>query len=242
MRMIFKKKRRYFLLVFVIVTLLVGIWLTLSPQMERQRALAEQERLLGSITAGNGTITLDPKVVQSVPDDYDVESAANSNVSTADVEVFLPIGDVTNPQETDIDTLEITGIGILRIGKIDLELPVVDGVTKSKLKVAIGRVPRTAAIGEIGNAVIAGHRSYTYGKYFNRLGEIVVGDMIEYQAKDGGMMHFEVYQIRTIMPGDQSAFRQPKDSAEITLYTCTPIRVANRRLLIHAKLIEEVAK
>ena len=240
MRKLLMKHSKYTLLGIAVIALITGIWIALSPQMEKQNALAEQERLMESITQGDGTITLDSKVTQTEPDFYE-ETPAFSNTGSAG-EMFIPDVDTEAEDMPLIDSQEITGIGVLKISKIDLALPVVDGVTKSKLKVAVGRVPRTAEIGSIGNAVIAGHRSYSFGKYFNRLGELEIGDVIEYQSKDGKAMNFEVYNIRTIMPGDQSAFRQPKDFAEITLYTCTPIRVASHRLLIIARLIKEETK
>lgn len=241
-----KPTGKILLLCVMVIALLAGAWFILAPQMEEQKALGEQSRLLESITEGDGIITLDAAVEREEIDFYpesepekpmQAEKVSEPRSLRGDYSADnIQLQSAIEPPAEEASV--ITGIGILKIEKIDLELPVVDGVSSRKLKVALGRVFQTAKIGDIGNAVIAGHRSYRYGQYLNRLGELAIGDVIEYQSKEGALMRFEVYDIRTIQPDDQSAFKQPKDSKEITLYTCTPIRVASHRLLIHAKIIE----
>jgi len=131
----------------------------------------------------------------------------------------------------------ITPIGLLTIDSINLRLPVMEGIDEQKLRIAPGHIPQTATIGEIGNAVIAGHRNYTFGSMFNRLGEVENGDIIGFQTMNGETMMFEVFEILVIMPDNQIAFIQPQNEAIITLYTCTPIKEATHRLLIRARII-----
>ena len=69
--------------------------------------------------------------------------------------------------------------GILEIEKIDLKLPVLSGATRKNLKVSLASVEHTGKPGEIGNYVVAGHRSQAYGRNFNRLDELEAGDIIE---------------------------------------------------------------
>jgi sortase A len=147
-----------------------------------------------------------------------------------EVSFFEPLSDSAFPSA-------IQGIGILTIEKINLRLPVAEGVEYATLRIAPGRVPQTAQIGEIGNAVIAGHRNYAFDSMFNRLGELEIGDVIEFQARSGEEMLFEVFEIAVIEPSDQIAFIQPVNDSIITLYTCTPIRTATHRLLIRAQRI-----
>jgi sortase A len=98
-------------------------------------------------------------------------------------------------------------------------------------------VPQTAQIGEVGNAVIAGHRNYTFGTMFNRLDELELGDAVKFLARNGEEMLFEVFEIAVIEPHDQIAFIQPVNNSIITLYTCTPVRTATHRLIIRAQRI-----
>lgn len=120
---------------------------------------------------------------------------------------------------------------------IDLSLPVMDGIDEDDLHIVPGRVPRTANIGEVGNAVIAGHREFEFGSQFNRLGELESGDIISFTDLAGHLMQFEVFETIVVYPGDQIAFVQPDSRAVITLYTCTPIETATHRLLVRAEKI-----
>ena len=82
--------------------------------------------------------------------------------------------------------------GVLIIDKIDLRMIIMDGVDAATLRVAAGRMPGTDRPGEAGNCVLAGHRSYTFGKYFNRLDELKPGDRNIIKTTDNEF-HYEVY-------------------------------------------------
>lgn len=125
-------------------------------------------------------------------------------------------------------------LGILTIPKINLKVAIGEGVDQSILKYAVGHFKGTAMPGEKGNFAVAGHRSYTYSEYFNRLGEIKNGDTIYVQAKNGTYT-YKVYNISVVTP-DHVEVLNPTPDATMTLVTCTPIRVATHRLIINAKL------
>ena len=205
-----------------------GAWLLISPIFEKQRMLDRQAELLDSISNGSGVIALEESFPAGYVDFYDMGGV----IFTAQAEL---------PQEEPAPAaLEVTGTGILIIGRIDAVLPVTDGVSETQLKVAVGHVPQTAPLGGEGNAVIAGHRSYTYGHFFNRLGEVSAGDLIQYEDKSGAAFTYEVFETLVIEPGDQAAFIQPEGERLLTLYTCTPIRKATHRLLVRARLVEQI--
>lgn len=126
-------------------------------------------------------------------------------------------------------------VGILSIPKINAELPVAAGATREQMKRSEGWVMQTDPIGSTGNAVVAGHRSYTYGRHFNRLGELAEGDRIFYTAADGTEMEFAVDAVLTVKPDDPAVFALPQEGeAQLTLYTCTPVRAATHRLIVRA--------
>lgn len=132
-------------------------------------------------------------------------------------------------------------LGIIRIKKIKVVAPIVEGVQSSNLKVGVGHIPGTAAPGQPGNSALAGHRSYTFGKFFNRLDEMVIGDEISITTKKEDLK-FEVYKIHTVKPEDVSVLRGSKDESIITLITCTPIYVASHRLIVQARLTDRVLR
>lgn len=225
------KKRTAALVIVLLITAGIAVWLFLSPSMERGEAQKQQDALLASIEQGDGLLVVDAEAAtDAAPVDYYDAPDGGEDV----IRLFWtpPEGGEAAPQAAD--TGEITGIGVLTIDAIDLVMPVASGVSEAQLKIAAGWVPQTAPIGETGNAVIAGHRNYTHGSHFNRLGELAVGDVIRYKTVDGEEMAFTVHEILEVLPGDQSAFEQPDDEQVLTLYTCTPIRTATHRLLVRA--------
>jgi sortase A len=132
-------------------------------------------------------------------------------------------------------SLDVKGaIGIMKIPVIDLKVAIGDGVDMSTLKYAVGHFKETPYPGEKGNCAIAGHRSYTYSQYFNRLDEVKIGDKITITTTKGEFTYV-VYKTYVVEPSEVSVLNNTKD-AELTLITCTPVRIATHRLIIKAKL------
>jgi len=244
------KLKTLVLVAAAIAAFVVGIWFFVSPSLNRQADMETQGELLDSILTAmeNQAITADVMDIPCVNGLYGLEVE-----QIPIVEPYAPPYEPTNqyvtqnePEPTPIPIpLDpsafpngIIPLGILTIENINLRLPIMEGVDEPELRIAPGRVPQTAGIGEIGNAVIAGHRNFTFGEMFNRLGEVEIGNIIEFQAMDGVVMMFEVFEILVILPENQIAFIQPQNESIITLFTCTPIREATHRLLIRARKIE----
>ena len=259
------KKKGKLIIIFTavaIVTAVVGLYLLYSPSREREKVENAQEALIEDIlrdingendapedmqmeveiTITDGILPFDDDTA-AVEDDYtegeeygyEEEPTAHEAVEYIPLPSFVPV--YADPVPDSAFNSGITGIGILNIESIGLWLPVAEGIEYASLRIAPGRVPQTAQIGDIGNAVIAGHRNYAYGSMFNRLGEMQIGDIVQYQARNGELMEFEVFEIAEIEPENQIAFIQPLNDSIITLYTCTPVRVASHRLIIRAQRI-----
>ncbi|MBK5240588.1 class D sortase [Clostridium sp.] len=126
-------------------------------------------------------------------------------------------------------------IGIIAIPKIDVNVALSEGIDTGILKYAVGHFTGTPMPGEKGNTCIAGHRSYTYNQYFNRLDELGIGDIIIVTTR-AGEFKYEVYESKVVEPEEISVLDNT-EGAEITLVTCTPIRVATHRLIVKGKLV-----
>lgn len=217
-----KKSTAILIVLLILLSAVSGIWLLVFPSWERQQSLDRQTEMIAAIEDSIDTAVIQPipkPLISAVPDD---EPEPIALAEPEPPKEPAPIG---------------TELGILTIERLDMKLPVVEGATEELLKITIAHVPETAAIGDIGNAVIAGHRSYTYGKDFNRLGEVENGDIIGFTSADGESCLYEVFEIIVIEPDDQIAFVQTTDRSVITLYTCTPIYEATHRLLVRAEKI-----
>ena len=226
------------IVVFIITAVGIGIWLLVSPALDNMDAVNKQRELLDSITVdiANNELVDGYTILES--DTYDeAEKPIVPEATTAEDEPVIMSEPVYEPLDDSEFPDSVIGIGIMTIEAIGLRLPIAEGVSEEVLRIAPGRVPETAFIGEAGNAVIAGHRNYTFGSMFNRLGEIAIGDTIGYQERSGRMMEFEVFEIIEINPDNQIAFIQPVNDYIITLYTCTPVHNATHRLLVRARRI-----
>lgn len=125
-------------------------------------------------------------------------------------------------------------VGIIRIPKIDLKVAIGEGVDMNTLKYSVGHFSDTVLPGEKGNCCLAGHRSYTYSQYFNRLDEVGNGDEIYIKTKQGEFKYV-VYEKIVVKPSDYQVLKGTNETT-LTLVTCTPIKIATHRLIIKARI------
>ncbi|MCL2773296.1 MAG: class D sortase [Oscillospiraceae bacterium] len=110
--------------------------------------------------------------------------------------------------------------GTLKIPSIDLYSPILKGDTPENLNIAICEVAdSTAAMGGIGNYILAGHYSRIYGRHFNRLHEVQIGASVF--ISDGyNIYEYKVYDIVHVKAEDTSAVILNTKEREATLITC----------------------
>lgn len=138
-----------------------------------------------------------------------------------------------NPIVLPADTL-----GILAIRKIELKLPLLKGASMANLKIGAGLMEETAMPGEPGNMVLTAHRSYTYGRFFNRLDEVEAGDEIIVATLEN-VYRYAVYDKLIVEPDDVLVLGGDPDERILTLVTCHPIYNATHRLIVRARAIPE---
>jgi sortase A len=122
-------------------------------------------------------------------------------------------------------------LAVLRISKIGLEVPLLDGTNGLTLNHAVGRIPGTAQPGEPGNIGIAGHRD----GFFRGLKDVGIGDTIDLEAAEESYTYV-VDEINIVSPDDVNVLR-PRSAPSLTLVTCYPfhfIGSAPQRFVIHA--------
>lgn len=151
-------------------------------------------------------------------------------VSTQDSET---VSEKTEPaDEPDVEPNEKSTMCLLRIPKIKVEEAVREGSTQGVLSSALGHVENTALPGEDGNCCIAGHRNNVLGKYFNRLDEVMPGDVVEIETRDG-LYIYEVTSMEVVEPEDVEVLAYA-EGKNLTLITCTPFLIGTHRLIVHA--------
>ena len=85
--------------------------------------------------------------------------------------------------------------------------------------------------------MLTAHRSYTYGRFFNRLDEVKIGDEIVITTA-GETYRYTVYNKVIVEPDDTSVTRGSKEEKILTLITCHPIHNATHRLVVQTKMSE----
>lgn len=128
--------------------------------------------------------------------------------------------------------------GMLKIEKINLNLPILSGAIEGNLKISVASIEHTGNGGEFGNYAIAGHRSRTYGRNFNRLEEVEIGDIIEVD-KGEKKYKYTVVEKLFVKPEETWVLNSNKDIKEITLVTCHPmIDNPTHRLIIKGRILD----
>jgi sortase A len=128
-------------------------------------------------------------------------------------------------------------LAVLRIPRLQLEVPVLEGTDELTLNRGVGRIAGTSRPGETGNIGIAGHRD----GFFRPLKDIREGDLIELVTTS----RTEVYgvdRLRITSPADVSALRF-KDAPSLTLVTCYPfyfVGPAPNRYIVEASLNQSI--
>jgi len=124
-------------------------------------------------------------------------------------------------------------IALLRIPKIRLEVPVLEGTDDLTMDRAVGFIASTARPGEEGNIGISGHRD----GFFRGLKDIREGDGIELVSARGTDT-YTIDRIVVVKPTDVSVLA-PRQRPSITLVTCYPFYIAGsapKRYIVQASM------
>jgi sortase A len=122
-------------------------------------------------------------------------------------------------------------VAILRIPRLHLEVPMLEGTDELTLSRGVGWIESTAHFGENGNIGIAGRRD----GFFRGLKGIKVGDNVDLEGPERTDTYV-VEQLQIVSPDDVSVL-QPGSKPSLTLVTCYPfyfVGSARQRFIVHA--------
>jgi sortase A len=126
-------------------------------------------------------------------------------------------------------------MGSIEIPSIAVSSQLLQGIRLTTLDLAPGHWPGTALPGQVGNAVISGHRT-SHGGVFRNLDKLEVGDEIHVNAYDGTHI-YTVTEIE-IVPPTALWIVDPTPTATITLFACHPPGSTRERIVVRADLVE----
>ncbi|CAL9468673.1 class E sortase [Streptomyces sp. enrichment culture] len=144
------------------------------------------------------------------------------------------------------------GFAILHIPKLDVVVPVAEGIDKEKVldkgmagHYAEGALKTAMPSDKEGNFAVAGHRN-THGEPFRYINQLKPGDPIVVETREA----YYTYEMASILPQtppsnvsvlkpipDGSGFTEP--GRYITLTTCTPEFTSTYRMIVWGKMVEE---
>lgn len=138
----------------------------------------------------------------------------------------------------------------ISIPKIGVDAVVVQGTSAAALRAGAGHYPTTPLPGEPGNVAIAGHRT-TYGKPFNQIDEVGVGEIIVLETP----LAVHTYRVVAAPAGVEAPCPNgacwittptdwgvvgPLDGSFLTLTSCHPKGSARQRIILRAQLESSV--
>jgi sortase A len=107
-------------------------------------------------------------------------------------------------------------LAILRISKINLEVPVFNDTDDLTLNRGVGRILGTSQIGQLGNLGIAGHRD----GFFRGLKDLNRDDIVEL-IRPGRTDRYIITEMQIVKPENVSVLA-PTPAPTLTLVTCFP--------------------
>jgi sortase A len=216
--------------VLSLICVVAGISFLLYPTLKDLYFEKQQKELLESweqISGHEG-----PTLLSEAENSMAIMERAFAGESSVDYDNDL-INDKVEPND-EPQPIYASTIGVIEIPKIKVKLPILVGSDDKILDVGAGFLEGTALPGEEGNSAIAAHRSRTYGKMFNRLGELAEGDKI-FITTDKGTFLYTVNKTFVVQPNDISVLNANGNRKILTLITCDPVINPTHRLIVQAE-------
>ncbi len=246
------RKRNKLIAVIAILLIIAGVCIFSYPIVMKTISNYKQDKMQEEIKA----VILENMQQQAEKDaeqqEAELTQAAENQDSTADTATPSPTPQALDEiqiveDDTSSDTEDSANLsdrllgqellGLIEIDSMNLFYAVIEGTEKDNLSAGIGHMTGTAAIGEVGNCALAGHRGGTYGKYFRHIDELSLGDEILLTDIAGNEYSYTVYDMFIVEPEEMWVIDPVDDvSRTLTLITCE--NSGTQRLIVRAKILE----
>ena len=226
------------------VSIILGIALIMYPIYTNFIAGSRETALLSAWEDQKEEYFKEKETEEEISNEIDAGQSSRSGSEDAggsrdNEEVTMEItGDITGEATLDYRGLTVEDFFPLKmsIPKIEIEAIVGEGTDSQSLKNGPGYETLTPLPGDEGRCTISGHRT-TYGATFNRLDELVNGDLIYLETINDELLTYIVTSMEIVRATDVWIL-EGTDKKELLLTTCHPKYSAARRLVIIAELLE----
>ena len=164
-------------------------------------------------------------------------SATSTTTTTTTTTTSTLPRQATAPIAPPLDTRAaepVIEMGRIAIPEIGVDSVMYEGIRLSTLDYGPGHWPGSALPGQIGNVVVAGHRTSKH-KVFRHLDDLVAGDQILFSDATGEHT-YTVTSVEIVGP-DAIWIVDPTDTPKLTLFACHPPGSTAERIVVHADLV-----
>ncbi len=216
-----------------VLIVLAGFLLLSYPFMSNylfERSAGSMVRSYGKKTAG-----MDQEMKEKALDEA---RRYNEELLSSSIQLTDPFKAKKTDGETlfynNILSLEGSGImGYVKIPCISVNLPIYHGTSAEVLERGIGHLAASSFPigGKSTHAVLTGHTGLSSAKLFTDLTEMKKGDFFFIHVLDKKLAYC-VDQIKVVEPQDTKELQIMEGKDQVTLVTCTPYGVNDKRLLV----------
>jgi sortase A len=162
------------------------------------------------------------------PQDTTTTVAETTTTPAPPVDVVLP-KPVTAPRDTRGAEVR-SDLGTIEIPKIGLRMTMLEGIRLTTLDQGPGHWPGSAMPGQIGNVVVAGHRT-SHSKPFRHLDALSPGDEVIFTMPNGRFV-YSVVSTEIVSP-DRVDIVDQTSARTATLFACHPPGSTKQRIVVH---------
>jgi len=124
----------------------------------------------------------------------------------------------------------------IQIPAIKVDAPVVQGDAWEQLKKGVGQAVGTVNPGQEGNLILSAHND-VFGEIFRDLDQLKPGDAITLLTQQH-QYTYEVVETRIVLPSQVEVMASTQEPI-VTLISCYPYRVDNKRIVVISRLVDE---
>ena len=194
---------------------------------------------LNQRNATRAVISYNEKVLE-MPDENNIrmreEAVSHNNLIEQENSLSAAVSMEEANKETYenlLNPLENGMMGIIKIPKIKVVLPIYHTTEESVLQSGIGHyIGSSLPVGGPGtHCILSGHRGLPSAKLFTDIDQMCVGDQF-YIDTLGEVMAYQVDEIKVVLPDELDSLNVMPDQDYVTLVTCTPYGVNTHRMLV----------
>lgn len=120
-------------------------------------------------------------------------------------------------QRVDVSFEQGEAIGILKIPRLEAELPIIEGTDEDELEKGVGHYSTTVFPGQPDQILLSGHRDTV----FRRLGELKIGDILQVNMPYGEYK-YEITETEIVDADDTTVINSTAPHEILTVSTCYP--------------------